>query len=170
MAKQIRIGMYGAFFVDDRIRYYLVWWTCDPWLVENGLLETDGGLAREGEWVCKGVWMNDINRAPRWFWQSEKEVMVRCQSILCSDLQLIEHGSKNDLPRMNGQYRLSVLALIPIRLSYKNHDILMDSASLCDGLDYEEEVPDDCSDESDSHTSNEDYMTDSDSEENIIDD
>jgi hypothetical protein len=41
---------------------------------------------------------------------------------------------------------------------------------LRDGLDYEEEVPDDCSDESDSHTSNEDYMTYSDSEENIIDD
>ena len=170
MAKQIRIGMYGAFFVDDRIRYYLVWWTCDPWLVENGLLETDGGLAREGEWVCKGVWMNDINRAPHWFWQSEKEVVVRCQSILCSDLQLIEHSSDNDLPRMNGQYRLSVLALNPIRLSNENHNILMDAASLRDGLDYEEEVPDDCSDESDSLEPNEEYMTDSDSEENKIDD
>ena len=46
----------------------------------------------------------------------------------------------------------------------------MDAASLRDGLDYKEEVPDDCSDESDSLNPNEDYMTDSDSEENIIDD
>ena len=114
--------------------------------------------------------MNDINRAPRWFWQSEKEVVVRCQSILCSDVQLREHCSENDLPRMNGQYRLSVLALNPIQLSNENHDILMDAASLRDGLDYEEEVPDDCSDESDSLDPNEDYMTNSDSEENTIDD
>ena len=111
MAKEIRIGMYGAYLVDDRMRYYLVRWTSDPWLVENGSLETDGGLAREGEWVCKGVWMNDRNRAPRWYWQSEKEVVVRCQSILCSDVQLFEHSSDNDFPKMNGQYRLSVLAL-----------------------------------------------------------
>ncbi len=170
MAQQIRIGMYGAYLVDDRIRYYLVQWTCNPWLVENGSLETDGELARKGEWVCKGVWMNDINRAPCWFWQSEKEVVVRCQSILCSDVRLIEHSSDNDLPQMNGQYRLSMLALNPIRLSDENHDILMDAASLRDGLDYKEEVPDDCSDESDSLNPNEDYMTDSDSEENIIDD
>ena len=71
---------------------------------------------------------------------------------------------------MNGQYRLSVLALTPIQLSDENHDMLMDAASLRDGLDYEEEVPDGSSDESDSLDPNEDYMTDSDSEENIIDD
>ncbi len=76
MAKQIRIGKYGAYIVDDRIRYYLVRWTSNPWLVENGSLEIDGGLAKEGEWVCKRVWMNNIKRAPHWFWQSEKEVVV----------------------------------------------------------------------------------------------
>ena len=89
---------------------------------------------------------------------------------MCSDLQLIEHSSDNDLPPMNGQYRLSVLALHPIRLNNKNHNILMDAASLHDGLDYKEEVPDDCSDESDGCASNEDYMTNSDSGENKTDD
>jgi hypothetical protein len=43
---------------------------------------------------------------------------------------------------MNAQYRESVLTLKPIRLSDKNHDILMDAAGLREGLDYEEDIPD----------------------------
>ncbi len=71
---------------------------------------------------------------------------------------------------MNGQYRLSVLALNPIGLTDKNHDVLMDAASLRDGLDYKEEVPDDSSDESEGCAFDKDYMTNSDSGENITDD
>jgi len=43
---------------------------------------------------------------------------------------------------MNAQYRQSVLQLNPMRLSDKNHDVLMDAASLREGLDYVEEIPD----------------------------
>ena len=105
-------------------------------------METDGGVAREGEWVCKGLWLNDVDRAPRWFWLSDKEVVVRCQFVLCSHLVLQEHNTDNDLPRMNAQYRETVLKLNPMRLSDENHDVLMDAASLREGLDYVEEIPD----------------------------
>jgi hypothetical protein len=27
----------------------------------NGLLDTNGEISREGEWVCRGVWMNNVN-------------------------------------------------------------------------------------------------------------
>ena len=48
--------------------------------------------------------------------------------------------------------------------------ILMDVANLRDGLDYQEEVPNDCSDESDGCASDEYYMINSDSEENMTKD
>ena len=112
-------------------------------------METDGGVAREGEWVCKGLWLNDVDRAPRWFWLSDKEVVVRCQFVLCSNLVLREHNTDNDLPRMNAQYRESVLKLDPMHLSDENHGVLMDAASLREGLDYVEGIPDSSSETSD---------------------
>ena len=142
MAELIVMSQYGAYLVDDTMKYYLVQWTSEPWKVEDGSLETDGGVAREGEWVCKGLWPNDVNRAPRWFWLSDKEVVVRCQFVLCSHLVLQEHNTDNDLPRMNAQYRATVLKLNSMRLSDENHDVLMDAASLREGLDYVEEIPD----------------------------
>ncbi len=50
---------------------------------------------------------------------------------------------------MNAQYRESVLKLDPMRLSDENHDVLMDAASLREGLDYVEEIPDSSSETSD---------------------
>ncbi len=43
---------------------------------------------------------------------------------------------------MNAQYWESVLKLNPMHLSDKNYDILMDAASLREGLNYVEEIPD----------------------------
>jgi len=151
MAALVVVGQYGAYLylVDDTIKNYLVKWSSEPWKVEDGSLETDGGVAREGEWVCKGLWLNDVDRAPRWFWLSDKEVVVRCQFVLCSHLVLQEHNTDNDLPRMNAQYRENVLNLNPMHLSDENHDILMDAASLREGLNYVEEIPDSSSETSD---------------------
>ncbi len=73
---------------------------------------------------------------------------MRCRFVLCPNLDLQHQSAKNDLPRMNAQYRESVLALNPINLSDKIHDILMDAASLREGLDYEEEIPDSASETS----------------------
>ncbi len=49
MAEHIVTSKYGAYLVDDAMINYLVQWTLDPWKVEDGPLETDGGVAREGE-------------------------------------------------------------------------------------------------------------------------
>ena len=124
-----------------------------PWKVEGESLDTACGLARAGDIVSKGVWMNDVQRAQRWFWESANEVVVRCQSILCSDVELSKHGPNNDLPRLNARYRAEVLALNPMKIDDQIHDTLMDSASLREGLDFEEEVE---SDESDSDQSESD--------------
>ena len=75
---------------------------------------------------------------------------MRCQFVLCPNLDLNEHSAENDLPRMNANYQASILLLNPIRLSDENHNILMDAASLREGLDYDEEIPESASESSES--------------------
>ena len=58
------MGKYGAYLVDNEMKCYLVKGTSDLWIVKDGPMETDGGVAREGEWVSKGFWLNDVGRAP----------------------------------------------------------------------------------------------------------
>jgi hypothetical protein len=72
---------------------------------------------------------------------------------------------------MNAQYRVTVLKLNPMRLSDKNHDVLMDAASLREGLGYVEEIPDSSSEtrdgdmeEDDGTESKSNEYTDSDNE------
>ncbi len=90
---------------------------------------------------------------------------MRCQFILCPNLDLNEHSAENDLPRMNTNYRASILLLNPICLSDENHDILMDAASLREGLDYDKEILDSASEsrESDDEMDDDDE-TDSESD------
>ena len=92
--------------------------------------------------------------------------MVRCQFVLCLNVVLENHNTGNDLPRMKAQYRHSVLQLNPMRLRDEMHDVLMDSASLREGLDYVEEIPDSSSETSDDNKeTEEDDGTESESNE-----
>ncbi len=109
------------------------------------------------------MWLNKINRAPCWLWLLDREVVIHCQFILCSNLDLQEHGSNNELPRMNVHYQKSELVLNPICLSDNNHDILMDAASLREGLDYQEEIPDTASESSASNNMEDKDNTESES-------
>ena len=90
---------------------------------------------------------------------------MRCQFVLCPNSDLNEHSAENDLPRMNANYRSSILLLNPIGLSDKNHDILMDAASLREGLDYDEEILDSASESRESDDEmDDDNETDSESD------
>ena len=53
MAEQIVISKYGVYLVDDEMKYYLVQWTSNPWIVEDQPLERDGGVAREESGFAK---------------------------------------------------------------------------------------------------------------------
>ena len=163
MSEMISVGRIGAYLVDDRIKYYLVKWTSPPYIVENDQIETAGGIALRGEWVCNGVWLNDVTRCPRWYWISDREVLIRCQSILCCDIVLHPHHViENDLPRLNVHYRTEVLSNNPMKLCDDDHDTLMDAASLREGLDYEEEIPEENYND---YESDEDTSSDTESEE-----
>ncbi len=141
MAVKIITGQYGAYLVDDaQIKYSLVQWTSQPWKVNSGTIKTKCSVAHIGEYVCKGLWFNNVDRAPRWYTLSEDEVIVRFQCILCSDIELVPHSSDNDLPpHLNWSYRALVLATMKqMKLHENAHNQLIDSVSLWEGLDYEE--------------------------------
>ena len=76
MSKMISVGRIGVYLVDDRIKYYLVQWTSPPYIVETDQIETTGGIARRGEWVCNGVWLNDVTWCPCWYWISDSKVAI----------------------------------------------------------------------------------------------
>jgi hypothetical protein len=126
------------------IKYYLVQWMLQPWKIESGTIKTICGEAHAGEYVCRGLWLNNVDRAPQWYTLSEEEVIVRCQCVLCSDLELLPHGIDNDLPPwLNRRYLELVLATMKaMRLMIETHNQLMDLVSLWEGLDYEEDCND----------------------------
>ena len=73
---------------------------------------------------------------------SEDKIVVRWQCILCSDLELLPHGNENDLsPLLNRRYHELVLVTRkPVKLMIEIHDQLMDSVSLREVLDYEQDL------------------------------
>ncbi len=69
----------------------------EPWRVESETIKTKCGVAHAGEYIYKGLWFNNVDCAPRWYTFSEDEVIVRCQCVLGSDIELVPHSSDNDL-------------------------------------------------------------------------
>ncbi len=99
MARNIVVGQYGAYLVDDaHIKYYPVQWTSQPWKIKSGTIETICGEAHAGEYVCWALWFNNVDCAPQCYTLFEEDVIVQCHCILCSDLELLSHGINNDLP------------------------------------------------------------------------
>ena len=148
MAKGINVGGYGAYLVEDdpKTKYYLVKWTEEPRQVEADGYETCGEdeyYLQEGDWVCKGVWLNYVPRAQFWYTVGLTEVLVQCQTVLHADVPLQPyHETANPLPeRMNARTRDEAVAKNPLLVTGQDHDFLMDAAGDLEGLDYEMVVP-----------------------------
>ena len=98
MVKQIVIGKFGAYLVNDVMKYYLIQWTSDPWTVMDGPVGMEGGVAREEEWVCRGLWLNNGTCAPRWFLVRRKR--GGCSLPICF---MPKFGPMNTAQRMTYQ-------------------------------------------------------------------
>ena len=145
MKNRIVEAGFGAYHADGKYSYYLVQWTEKPWQIESDCVKKCGAeycQLFEGDWVCHGKWLNYVPYANHWYTVSEVEVLVRCQTILHSDVKLAPHSHENKLPGMNPASRAQALALNPLRVTDEDHDFLMDAASLMEGLDYEVDIPD----------------------------
>ena len=137
---------FGAYHADGKYSYFLVKWAEEPWQIESDCVMKCGAehcQLFEGDWVCRGKWLDYIPYGNHWYTVSHVEVLVRCQTILQSNVELMPyHSEDNQLPpRMNQDSREQALALAPLRMTDDDHDFLMDAASLMEGLDYEVEIP-----------------------------
>jgi len=154
-------GGYGAYHADEKHSYYLVEWMEKPWQIESDCVKKCGAeycQLFEGDWVCHGKWLNYVPYANNWYTVSDVEVLVRCQTILQSDVQLVPPSPENELPSMTRVTRAQALALNPLRVTNENHDFLMDAASLMEGLDYEVDIPEGGEDDGDDSEDEEEYF------------
>jgi len=173
MSSSVVEGHYGAYSVDhDKfVRYYLVQWVGTPRKLEQDeVVDNDGELVQlfKDEWVCDGIWLNNVERAKYWYWVGDKTITVRMKNVLHSDLEMKELSADNPLPRMNARSKETYTAKKPIKLDEEDHDELMNESHRRDEFDYEEEfVGDDDSIDYDSEEEEEvegDWMSDDEEE------
>jgi hypothetical protein len=186
IASEIFENKIGAVSTVDN-DYYLVKWTCLPYRMDGDqlLTEYDPPIhVKDGEQVCEGVYLEGLNRAKGWFYQTTIRTVVRLQQVLAADINMCPIKMPNNLlPRGGYPQReppFDKLGKTPLRLAQlqqaerslkikdEDHEEILEEVRRRQLLDYEEEeeetdddqsdhgVSDDSGDESDSDTSVED--------------
>jgi hypothetical protein len=156
MATEIRREKTGAVStVEDK--YYLVTWTGLPYRVEGDqfLQEYDPPIhVKDGELVCKGVYLEGLYRAKGWYHPTKIRTVVWLQQVLAAAVKLSPIEAPNNLlPRGWPQHeppfgtegktpaRLAQLqqAEESIKISENDHDEILEELRQQQLLDYEEE-------------------------------
>ena len=153
MSLSVVDGNYGAYGVDDKIKYYLVKWVGVPRMVEANVVVQNGEedvQLFKGEWVCDGVWLNPVKGARHWYNVGETTVTVRMQSVLHTDLDMNPLSDNNPAPRgMKVPLKQYLASSSAIKLCADDHDELMDEAQRREDFDFEEKFTFDDDDASD---------------------
>lgn len=143
---EISIGNIGAFNTDDPEAdgYYLVRWTSEPYELEQDEELTDYDPPMKlpaGELVCEGQYLNKVDRAKRWYTQSDGSTIIRLQQVLHSNVTLEEESiGTNPLPNISRQAKAEARRLGARRLTEKDHDMIMYEASKRHIIDHDEEM------------------------------
>ena len=61
--------------VVGKIRYYIVQWAGKPRRVKKDeVVKVDGKDVQlfAGEWVCDGIWLNNVPRAKNWYTEHKR--------------------------------------------------------------------------------------------------
>jgi hypothetical protein len=90
MASEIIENKIGAVSTVDN-NYYLVKWTSLPYRMDGDrmLTEYDQPIhVKDGEQVCKGVYLEGLHRAKGWFYQTTIRTVVRLQQVLAADIKM----------------------------------------------------------------------------------
>ena len=99
MASEVQEGKIGVVStVDDK--YYLVQWTCLPYHMDSDsiLTEYDPPIhIKNGELVCKGEYLESLNRAKGWYYKTELQTVVQLQQVLAADVKLSRIKAPNNL-------------------------------------------------------------------------
>ena len=101
MSHIVMDGNYGAYVVDDpEYDYYLVKWVGQPYQAKDDeVIELDGEefIVKEGEWLCNGEWLDRLQGAKRWWYQTDRRCVVRLQAVTNPNLELEPLSDTNKL-------------------------------------------------------------------------
>jgi hypothetical protein len=164
--QNVVVGGIGAYTVDDDVdKYYLVQWTELPReIIEDQEMIVENTLTTvfAGDWICDGIWLDQVTRAKVWYTAGETAVTVRMKNVLHADLVMTPNCADNPLPRLHPTMREHVLPLNPHKLWLIDHDFMMDEINRREPLNYDEDVD---QNDNDSHSSSSD-----DDKEGVIED
>ncbi len=84
------VGGVGAYAVDDYVdKYYLIKWTGTPKAFTEDqeiIIENTLSTVLVGEWICNGIWLDQVARAKFWYTVGATTVTVRMKNVLNVDL------------------------------------------------------------------------------------
>jgi hypothetical protein len=90
-----------------------------------------------GSMVVDGLYFNRVQQAPLWYTPSGDTMVVEVKYVLRTGLQLQPISTTNALP--NACARVKAMQKKAIKVSTLNHKAIMEEATKCDRLEYEED-------------------------------
>jgi len=143
----MRIGEVGAVGTTDAavMGYYMVKWLSEPYTLQ----EEKGGMASligTGNMVAKAVYFNRVQeRAPYWYTLSGEHTIVEMRHVLRTGLHLQPTSVANKLPQVCN--RMEATWQKALKVMHLDHDAIMEKASRCDRLEYDDDKDDESEEE-----------------------
>jgi hypothetical protein len=138
MSLLMREGHIGAVGMTDKkaMGYYLVKWLSKPYTLQK---DTEGmsGTIPVGSIVVDGLYFNRVQQAPLWYTPSGDTTVMEVKYVLQTGLQLQPISTTNALP--NACARVKAMQKKAIEVSTLEHEAIMEEATKCDRLEYEED-------------------------------
>jgi hypothetical protein len=146
MSLMMREGHIGAVGTTDQeaMGYYLVKWLSEPSILQDNTEEMFG-MIPIGSMVVDRLYFNRVQQVPLWYTPSGDTTVVEVKCVLRTGLQLQPISTTNALP--NACARVEAMRKKAIKIFTLDHKAIMEEATKCDRLEYEED---------DVHKSNED--------------
>jgi hypothetical protein len=142
-AKEIKKNHCGA--VNWNEGFYVIQWTGEPCTLQQDETWNDCTppmLAKAGELVCKGRYLQRVPRARNWHTHAgpEEDTTVRLKHVVATDLLMMEEAPDNKLP--TSCRRADARSLKPVRLPTQEYDDIQDEIHKRSAIDYEENFGD----------------------------
>lgn len=148
---QVEVGTIGAHSCSDPKydNWYLVMWAGEPErATEDKVIEFYGGkdsvTVWEGDWYCRAFYLDKLGKgAPNWWTRTDRECVVRLETVLKSDVGMLKLSDDNTNPlpeRATTKAKETAAATGAWRISDKDKLFLSVEAKSRAALEYDDSM------------------------------
>ncbi len=112
------------------------------------MLDGMSGTIGAGMMVVNAIYFNRVEHAPHWYMQSGKTTVAEVRYVLQTGLHLQPISATNKLP-MACQRREATQKKV-VKVTFHDHEAIMEEASKCNRLEYDDDNDDESEEESES--------------------